>query len=50
MGLLDIYSHRIGGNQNRSLQSTNADQKSLETMFFIASRRLATHGNRKLSF
>ena len=29
-------THTIGGNQKRSLQSTNADQKPLETVFMIA--------------
>ena len=29
-------SHRVGGNRKRSLQSTNVDHKSLETMFSIA--------------
>ena len=29
-------SHRVGGNRKRSLQSTNVDQKSLETAFSIA--------------
>ena len=29
-------SHRIGGNRRRSLQSMNADQKSLEAVFLIA--------------
>ena len=28
-------THRAGGNRKRSLQSTNADQKSLETVFSI---------------
>ena len=50
MGLLDIYSHRAGGNTNHSLQLTNADQKSLETMFLIASQQLSTHGIQKLCF
>ena len=30
------YSHRVGGNLKRSLQSTNADQKSLESIVSIA--------------
>ena len=41
-------SHRTGGNQKRSWQSTNADQKSLDTVFrlpFVTNR--ATNGNRK---
>ena len=29
-------SHRVGGNRKRYQQSTNADQKSLETVFSIA--------------
>ena len=29
-------SHRVGDNQKRSDQSTDADQKSLETVFLIA--------------
>ena len=29
-------SHRIGSNRKRSEQSTNADQKSIETVFSIA--------------
>ena len=28
-------SHRVGGNRKRSSQSTNADQKSIETVFSI---------------
>ena len=31
-----IYSHRVVGNRKRSFKSTNADQKSLETVFLIA--------------
>ena len=31
-----LLSHRIGDNRKRSKQSTNADQKSLETVFSIA--------------
>ena len=34
--LLAWISHRVGGNRKRSKQSTNADQKSLETVFSIA--------------
>ena len=34
--LLSIFSHRLGGNRKRSQQSTNADQKLLETVFSIA--------------
>ena len=30
------YPHRVGDNQKRSDQSTDADQKSLETVFLIA--------------
>ena len=30
-----IFTHRVGGNQKRYLQSTNADQKSIETVFSI---------------
>ena len=29
------YTHRVGGNRERSSQSTNADQKSIETVFSI---------------
>ena len=52
-----LYSHRIGGNRKCSKQLTNADQKSLETVFLIAICRqwcdkwpLATNGNRKTLF
>ena len=34
-------SHRINGNRKRSKQSTNVDQKSLETVFLIALCRQA---------
>ena len=30
------HSHRVGGNRKRNQQSTNADQKSIETVFSIA--------------
>ena len=30
------YPHRVGGNRKRYQQSTNADQKSIETVFSIA--------------
>ena len=29
-------AHRVGGNRKRNQQSTNADQKSIETVFLIA--------------
>ena len=29
-----LVSHRVGGNRKRNQQSTNADQKSIETVFF----------------
>ena len=29
------YTHRVGGNRNRSSQSTNTGQKSIETVFSI---------------
>ena len=32
----DIISTRVGGNRKRYQQSTNADQKSIETVFSIA--------------
>ena len=41
-------SQRIDSNRKRSQKSTNADQKSKETVFSIAIR--ATNDNRKLSF
>ena len=31
-----VIANWVGGNQKQSLQSTNGDQKSLETMFLIA--------------
>ena len=31
-----ICSHRVGGNRKRYQQSTNVDQKSIETVFLIA--------------
>ena len=31
-----IPSHRVGGNRKHNQQSTNADQKSIETAFSIA--------------
>ena len=31
---LEPTSHRVGGNRKRSSQSINADQKSIETVFF----------------
>ena len=47
-----LLSHYEGGNRKRSKYLTNADQKSLETVYFrlsfVASR--ATNGNRKLCF
>ena len=30
-----FFSHRVDGNRNRSEQSMNADQKSIETVFLI---------------
>ena len=34
----DYYiSHRVGGNRKRYQQSTNVDQKSIETVFSIVS-------------
>ena len=33
---LQLIPHRVGGNRKRSFQSTNVDQKSLETAFSIA--------------
>ena len=33
-------SHRVGGNRKRNQQSTNADQKSIETLFSIDICRL----------
>ena len=33
------FSHWLGGNRKRYQQSTNADQKSIETVFFIAISR-----------
>ena len=35
-----LVSHRVGGNRKRSKQSTNADQKSIETVFSIVICRL----------
>ena len=34
-----VLAYRTGGNRIRSKQSMNADHKSLETVFSIASRR-----------
>ena len=31
-----MKTHRVGGNRKRYQQSTNADQKSIETVFWIA--------------
>ena len=31
-----LPTNRVGGNRKRNQQSTNADQKSKETVFFIA--------------
>ena len=33
---VSMTTHRVGGNRKRSLQSTNADKKSLETVLSIA--------------
>ena len=30
---VDLFSHRVGGNRKRYQQSTNTDQKSIETVF-----------------
>ena len=46
-------THRIGGNRKRCKQSTNADQKSLEKVFFdfhLSPACRATNANRKLCF
>ena len=42
------YPHWVGGSRKRSEQSTNADQKSLETVFrlpFVADRAKIGNGN-----
>ena len=46
------YTHRVGGNRKRHQQSTNAVQKSIETVFSIPICRqcVATNGNRKHCF
>ena len=44
-------SHRVGDNRKRSTQSTNTDQKSLETVFLIAiCRQSGDKCHRKRSF
>ena len=46
---ISCKSHRVGGYQKRSEQSTNGDQNSIETVFSIAiCRQSDDNGNRKL--
>ena len=47
---ISCKSHRVGGYQKRSEQSTNGDQNSIETVFSIAiCRQSDDNGNRNLS-
>ena len=46
---ISCKSHRVGGYQKRSEQSTNGDQNSIETVFSIAIYRQSDdNDNRKL--